>query len=327
VNSIRLSSWIAQPSPHPELGWELVPGVSGYVKLASWRTNDAGLRDRSYPVEKPAGTFRVAVVGSSWSVGPGVEIEDMYHSLLERRLAGGAPERCEFINFAVGAYGASQILASLELKALRYEPDLILFTTTQRSAPGMLQTAAVPPRSLVPQPKTYPVLRSFLVEMLISRAGFGPEPGFGWDLRVGVLERAYMWLIDEQPKVTDSGTGAAGEQSHLFREDLGAPRPDGPSVLQRLAALSASTGVPVLLVRLETHPVALTPADLRVERQAEALGLHFLDTRAAFRGIPPQYLRIYEMNIHPNAAAHEIFARVIEKELRSSGLLGGGCAG
>ena len=38
----------------------------------AWRTNAQGMRDRSYPIEKTAGTFRIALVGDSIGAGWGV---------------------------------------------------------------------------------------------------------------------------------------------------------------------------------------------------------------------------------------------------------------
>ena len=48
-----------------------------------WRTNDQGMRDRSYSVKKPKGTFRVALVGDSIGAGWGVNAEDRFESILE----------------------------------------------------------------------------------------------------------------------------------------------------------------------------------------------------------------------------------------------------
>ncbi len=49
----------------------------------SWRTNAQGMRDRSYSVAKPAGTFRIALVGDSIAAGWGVDVEERFESILE----------------------------------------------------------------------------------------------------------------------------------------------------------------------------------------------------------------------------------------------------
>ena len=47
-----------------------------------------------------------------------------------------APVRVEFINFAVGMYNPEQVLAMLELRALAYQPDLVLMTATRSRCRG-----------------------------------------------------------------------------------------------------------------------------------------------------------------------------------------------
>ena len=106
--------------------------VNAQGRLAPFRTNSSGLRDTEYAFTKPDNTLRVVVVGSSFALPAGVAIEDAFHSLLEEQFSRDlAPLRCEFINFAVGMHHAEQVLAMLELRALDYEPDLVLVTATK----------------------------------------------------------------------------------------------------------------------------------------------------------------------------------------------------
>ncbi|MFH1799245.1 MAG: hypothetical protein ABH891_00160 [Candidatus Omnitrophota bacterium] len=58
---------------------ELKPNLNRYFKMARFRTNSAGLRDKEYPIRKAPGTFRVAVLGDSFTMPAGVEIEDAFH--------------------------------------------------------------------------------------------------------------------------------------------------------------------------------------------------------------------------------------------------------
>ena len=44
------------------------------------------MRDREYSLGKPAGRFRVAVLGDSKTFGNSLAIEDVYTEVLERRL-------------------------------------------------------------------------------------------------------------------------------------------------------------------------------------------------------------------------------------------------
>jgi hypothetical protein len=104
VNALGLTG-LLQPSSNSDLIWELKPNVDTYFKLVPFVTNSRGQRDREYSLETPAGVFRVAVLGDSFTLPSGVAIEDAYHSILEDRLnAGESATNYEFINFAVGAY-------------------------------------------------------------------------------------------------------------------------------------------------------------------------------------------------------------------------------
>jgi hypothetical protein len=143
INSVHglLQTGYIQPSPAARLGFEFKPNVDGYFKLVPFRTNSRGLRDREYEPRKPGNTFRVAVLGSSFALPAGVSIERAFHSLLEERLSGET--RYEFINFAVGMYHPRQSVAMLELRALDYDPDLILFTLTRLATPPLV---GLPPR-------------------------------------------------------------------------------------------------------------------------------------------------------------------------------------
>src|SRR5579883_801820 len=56
--------------PDCALGWRLRPGASGRVSTETpqWvRINSRGFRDRERTFEKPADTFRIAVLGNSWT--------------------------------------------------------------------------------------------------------------------------------------------------------------------------------------------------------------------------------------------------------------------
>ena len=129
VNSVQPATTekLIQDSENRELLFEWKQNLDTYFKLARFKTNSHGLRDKEYAVEKPAGVFRIAVVGDSYSVPSGVEIEKAYHTLLEDRLNAETSEiRYEVINFAVGGYSPRQYVVVTEHKVLAYRPDLIL---------------------------------------------------------------------------------------------------------------------------------------------------------------------------------------------------------
>ena len=117
-----------RPSEDPEIYFELVPNLKNqrfYDTIIN--INSDGLRDREYVIEKPANTFRIVAFGDSVGFGWGVNLEDIYTEVLERNLNENFKDKhYEVINFGVPGYYTAQELRMLEVKALKYSPDLVL---------------------------------------------------------------------------------------------------------------------------------------------------------------------------------------------------------
>lgn len=127
IHDIGVSGLI-KPSPNLEIIYELRPNLNTYFKMSRFKTNSQGLRDQECTVKKGKGVFRAVVLGDSFTMASGVNIEDTFHSILENRFnAESGNVLYEFINFGVGGYDPAQCLATLKYRALGYEPDLVLF--------------------------------------------------------------------------------------------------------------------------------------------------------------------------------------------------------
>jgi lysophospholipase L1-like esterase len=118
--------------PDPLSGASLRPGMEGWQSgegRAYVKINRQGLRDREHELEKPAGTYRIAILGDSYAEAMQVELERTFWSLLPPRLercgfAGG--KRVETINFGVSGYGTADELLTLRERAWPYQPDMVL---------------------------------------------------------------------------------------------------------------------------------------------------------------------------------------------------------
>jgi hypothetical protein len=116
----------------PILGWTLRPGASGWFSRegrAFVQVNSAGQRDREHSLEKPAGVYRIAVVGDAYAEAMQVPMESAYWAQLPGLLEGCGfqqGKRIEALNFGVRDYGTAQIYLMLEKTAIRYAPDLVL---------------------------------------------------------------------------------------------------------------------------------------------------------------------------------------------------------
>ena len=272
----------------PGLVYEYKPNLDVFFKGVHFRTNSRGMRDQEYALSKPPGTFRVAVIGSSFTLPVGVEIEDAFHSLLEERCSRErAPARCEFLNFAVGMYGPSQLLAMLEHRALAFEPDLALVSVTAMAVPRMFADYRdAPPRDML-RLVAPGGPRSFRVKLVESRLGLA-RPPFGTP-------------TETVPPLV----------------------PVGDQVVAKLGELGRKQGLPIVVVRLEYDPRPPSALERALEARVQSEGMLYLDTRAAFHGAPPRQFWIHELDPHPNRRAHAVFADALEAFLKERGLFSG----
>jgi hypothetical protein len=113
-------------------GRVLVPGAegwfrgegSGYVVI-----NSAGFRDVEHTLEKPPGTYRILLLGDSFTEARQVVFEDTFGRRLESKLDTCArlqSQDIEVINFGVPGYGNAEELMALRARGWDYSPDLVV---------------------------------------------------------------------------------------------------------------------------------------------------------------------------------------------------------
>jgi lysophospholipase L1-like esterase len=118
--------------PDERLGWSMRPGAGGWFTKeggAYAQVNRAGFRDVDHPLAKPAGAYRVAVLGDSVVEAFQVELKAAFWWQLQERLRGCPALRGrepQVLAFGVSGYGTAQQQLLLESTALRYQPDLVL---------------------------------------------------------------------------------------------------------------------------------------------------------------------------------------------------------
>ncbi len=118
--------------PDALVGWSHIPDAQG--RWGVWpefsskvRINSQGLRDREYSYHKPAGVYRVLVLGDSFVQGMQVPAAQTFPKVLEEILnRAGAGRRYEVINAGVAGYATDNELLFYREEAYRYEADLVL---------------------------------------------------------------------------------------------------------------------------------------------------------------------------------------------------------
>ena len=283
-------SGLVQAGTEPGVLYELRPGLDTWYKGVRFHTNSAGLRDDEYTVAKPDGAFRIAVLGSSWTMGSGVASEDTWHARIEEWLnAEDASRRYEVLNFGVDQYGIGEIVATLEHKALAYEPDLIIVALTYF-------TPAVkwpdPDEAFVPRPRRHPFLDSHALRFLDHRFGLGIYDPIE-------LDRERVETVEQS--VNQMETAAA--------------------LLERV---SKERGIPVAVVKLayrqgwQQSDAAPGPSPLE---NSPALTYLDVTSQVADSGVPKERMRVSVWDSHPNRLGHELMGRAILDGLRARQLL------
>ncbi|MBV8771130.1 MAG: SGNH/GDSL hydrolase family protein [Deltaproteobacteria bacterium] len=113
-------------------GWGLNPGAHGWYRregVAYVRINRDGFRGPDYPKAKPAGVFRVAVLGDSYVEAIQVPEDETFTAVIGRALGECRflkGKRVESINFGVDGYGTAQELVTLRRKVWQYSPDVVV---------------------------------------------------------------------------------------------------------------------------------------------------------------------------------------------------------
>lgn len=112
-----------------ERGHAYRPGTQGWFRSEGEgfiRINAAGYRGPEWRVEKPPNTFRVAVLGDSYTAAFQVDYDSTFCAILERGLARCLRRPVEVLNFGVVGYSTAQELITLRKDVWRFSPDLVL---------------------------------------------------------------------------------------------------------------------------------------------------------------------------------------------------------
>ncbi len=88
------------------------------------------LQDYPYTPDKPENTFRIAVVGDSFSFAPYMQFTDAFPKKLEQMLnMNSSPLKAQVLNYGVPAYSTSHEVPKVE-QAIKEQADLIILQIT-----------------------------------------------------------------------------------------------------------------------------------------------------------------------------------------------------
>ena len=269
---------------------ELAPSSQMTLRGLPFTTNRWGMRDQDYSLEKPAGTYRIAMLGGSDLMGLGVADGEGFENVLETRLnqlRPGGHQRYEVLNFGVLKYTVWQHAHILDTRVLRFSPDLIILVYHPNHDPR-IASDRLSQSAAAGYPVPYPELAD-----IVRRSGV----------------------------VAPSDTVGAMRRMKPFGPEI------IEWSLRRIAGLGRARNIPVILLDLrlpDTRDMDEAP-ELAVARDAGYLLAKFTDYGPG----DESRLKIEEWDRHPNAEGHRIIAEGLYQELlkhRDSLRLGSGPA-
>jgi hypothetical protein len=242
------------------------------------------MRDREYTQAHPANTYRIALLGTSMTVGAGVPLDQTMETLIEERLNSegpGAPARhYESLNFSVGGWGIMQSATVMDERVFDFSPDALMVGVFSVEVGRMTTYLASLVKSRVPIP--YPDVRA-----KIAKTGATPD-----------MENAELY-IKLAPISKDMVLWS-------YRHIVEAGR---------------RRGIPVVGVVLpEPRPTdVLAGRDIEESvKLAAAAGMTLLDLRGVYDGQPVDSLKLPGADPHWSARGHKLIADKVFEQIRKN---------
>ena len=277
---------------------ELFPSRTTLFLGETLSTNQWGMRDGEYPLQKPDDTYRIALLGASGSMGWGVGDDETYEARLERRLnqdgiAGRYP-RYEILNFSVAGYSPLAQVWSTDHRVWLFNPDALFIEGLEpaRAARGLAELVAGIPQA----------------------ASDGGPSTAGTDIPYPFLRD----VIQRADVTRDMDIDAVESRLHRY----------GTALLtwsyERIAERCHQAGVlPVALLLPSLSPGSL---DL-VAATAEAAGFVVVDLTWVTDGWDWDDVLVSETDSHPSAWGHELYAEGLLTALKGHSQLRGNLFG
>jgi lysophospholipase L1-like esterase len=320
---------------HPRFGWTNRPGAHGRLRFGNEfdnaiRISPKGFRDHDLPYARRPGTFRVLALGDSYTFGQGVEAEEAWPKVLEKRLG----PRAEVLNAGVSGWGTAQELLWLEEEGIRYRPDEVVVAFYLND---FYDNAGLPEGDRRPR-----YARSATGELSVTNLPLG-DPPRAWVTRARVLLRAHSLLYrlfarswDElqkgwiQPVDLTPIRGKEGKARLRLDQRMALPAVELTgallSELERRSRLAGARFAVVLVpgnwqVRPALRGLGSYAAQTEAYETARSLcaarGLRLLDPFPQLAASEERGVAVYNpTDMHWNAAGHALVAGLLEELLR-----------
>lgn len=285
VEMWRYAKAMKEVAADPRLGHRHAPNTRASLMGADVAINSRGLRDREYPYEKPASTYRILMLGDSITFGWGVALDDTVSKRLERMLnAAGGGRRFEVINTGVGNYNTEMELAYYVDEGHRYNADLVILNYFINDAE--------------PRP---------------SRAS---NPLAQWSM-------AYVFIAGRLDTLARMALGRVDWAAYYL--GLHAPDAPGWRIAKdsivATKTLATAKGSRFLLANYpelrELKTYRFASVNQALETLAKDNGIPYIDLLDSVRGVDERTLWVTPPDPHPNANANDYFAKALHARLQT----------
>jgi lysophospholipase L1-like esterase len=262
--------------------------------------NSQGYRDSEHSYKNVDGSFRIVLIGDSVANGDGVKLDESFGKLLENQLNESSDyKNLEVIVLVRSGYSTSQELIILENEAIKYNPDLIIW-------------------SYILNDPAHPVYHN--ANGAMGRYFFKPR------LHVINFIAKTLFAVNEKRKSANCEKEYHKLLHCVYWDQV-------ELNITKIGQLSKSNNIPVIFL---LHPIfekdedfnayTLTSLHKKLNDLASKSGLIILDLLDAFKPYDPNEVKQLSSTTwydpwHPNAKGHMIIAEYLYKKIIEGGII------
>ena len=287
-------------SGNPKISRELIPNFEqeydGYVEKLDRTThvkiNSDGFRDREFSVSKPLNTFRIIVLGDSFTFGQGLELNETFNKILETRLNSLNDGKVyEVMNFGVGGYNTLDEVEFFKEKGLKYKPDVVIIGFFHNDFEDNFEIKN-------------------RISLRMEQGNFNRTniSKYEYETNLNILMSQVVGDFDME--VFNNTT----KFEYYWEKIVSQP-------LANLSDLSKFNNFTVVIATLDYAELSLNQKKLLIDIAAK-YGWHFIQMRDALAKYEYQKLVIGKLDHHYNYFAHELIASKLYGYLINKNLLG-----
>lgn len=221
----------------PDAGYRLRGSYRNEIRVPEYRTvvrtDPEGYRIAEDEPVRPEGAVRVLALGDSFTFGVGVDAEDAFPAVLERRLAGAGGTAWHVRNGGVGGYGPLRSAHALFSRQAAWRPEIVIHAIyvgndLEDSDPATFRTSPVVRDGRMVTPGRHPFARARMFLRTRSHLyGFLRQHLYGVYRATGLWQRSqYLDPVGlaEWPARLEGVTWPAGREAIAAVRDWAAER-------------------------------------------------------------------------------------------------------